>query len=313
MKTSLQGLYQKLSFKIGALIIITEVVALFGLGIFYIERFTSEIEQSIQQKFQTPGYLMAKGLLRYESAEDRTTMENLVGETLEECIILGANNKIYYSLKPEQKGKAREDIPVMAGFPELKQEIADPKFMHSTYNGTNYLVNIHPMRLEDGKFLGHLFILAKTDKIDQQKSSIIIMFVLGSLLCLILSSIVIIFLFNKYISSRIHILLNKLHHLTDGKLSNNKTEVESPDEIGQLENSISNLNLRLREIVSTIIEGSDRVAQNSLEMNDISIKVAEGANKQAASAEEVSSSIEEMTANIQENADNAVSNRKNIC
>jgi methyl-accepting chemotaxis protein len=66
----------------------------------------------------------------------------------------------------------------------------------------------------------------------------------------------------------------------------------------------------LREIVSSIFQGADTVANSSIEINEISINVANGANKQAASAEEVSSSLEEMTSSIQENADSAMQTEK---
>jgi methyl-accepting chemotaxis protein len=303
--------FNSLTIKIGALIIITEMIALFALGTFYITKFTSQIETGMQSKFQSPGYLMSKGLLRYESAEDKATMENLVGETIEECIIIGANGKIYYSLKPEFKGKDKNEIPVLAGYKELDQEITNPVFLKTTSPELgNILVTIYPMRLEDGKFVGYLFMLAKTERIAKQKTAIVFMFIIGSLLCIILSSIVIIFLFNRYISSKIKIIVKKLQHLTDGNLTKEALEFDSGDEIGQLSVAINQLNEKLREIVSTISQGAERVTSSSFEMNEISVKVADGANKQAASAEEVSSSVEQMTANIQENADNALQTEK---
>ena len=100
----------KLSFKIGSLIIITEIIILFGLGLFYINRFTNQIEDSLKQKFLTPGYLMSKGVLRYESTQDSSTMENLLGETIEDCLILGANGKVYFSLKSSYRGKSIDEI-----------------------------------------------------------------------------------------------------------------------------------------------------------------------------------------------------------
>jgi len=90
--------FRRLSYKIGVLIILTELVALLALGIFYINRFTNQIDKGLEQSFHTPGYLMSKGLLRYESAEDQLIMDKLVGEPVEECIVVGANGKIYFSL-----------------------------------------------------------------------------------------------------------------------------------------------------------------------------------------------------------------------
>lgn len=302
----LKLLKNKLSFKIGALVLIVQIIVLSLSGFIYIRQFTNQIESSLQSKFFTPGSLMSDGLLRYESAENKTTMENIVGEVIDECIILGANGKVYYSLKPEYKGKQLNEVALLGGYKELTQEIPDPHFIKEK----DIMVTIHPLKLDDGRFLGHLFILAKTDKVDNQKSRVFWMFFIGSLLCVVLTSAFIIVLFNMFVGSKISGLLSKLKNLKEGKLTADAIHVSSEDEIGQLAISINNLNEKLREIVSNILEGAERVTENSYQINDISVQVATGANKQAASAEEVSSSIEEMTANIQENADNALATEK---
>ena len=122
------GLFNRLSIKIGVLIIITETVVLLALGIFYIGNFSGEIEKRIQKQIQTPGLLMSKGVLRYESIENMETMASIVGANISECMIIGANGKIYYTLNPGYKGKNMSDISVLANFPELKQEISKPVF-----------------------------------------------------------------------------------------------------------------------------------------------------------------------------------------
>ena len=297
--------FKKLSYKIGVLIIITVLGALFALGVFYIYRFTSQMEGALQTKFQSPGYLMSKGLLRYESAEDKATMENLIGETIEQCIILGTNGKVYFSLNKEFKGKDIKDVTVLSGYKDLQRELKDPVFLDYHENGQRLMVIINPLRLEDGKFIGHMFISARMDKIEHEKSAIIIMFIIGSFLCLILISAVIIVLFNKYITKKINVLLERLTALQNGILSKDLDIIDSEDEIGLLGQAVNNLNMKLRDTVSLIAEGSEKVTENSDQISKISVSVAAGANRQASSVEEVSSAIEEMAANIQGNSDNA--------
>lgn len=293
--------FNKLSFKIGSLIIITEFIILLALGLFYISRFTTQLNDTLKQKFQLPGSLMAKGLLRYESVQDSTTLLNLTGETIEECYIIGTNGKIYFSLKPQYREKSMSEASVLSGFDELKGE-SSLKFIEKD----GYFITIHPLKLDDGRFLGHLFIQAKADKTVQQKTLIIVMFVVGSLIGIILSSIVIIYLFNVFISKKIKHLLLKVNELTEGNLTMNQDELsDAADEIDQLSYAIGTLNNRLCEIVQSIIEGSEIVFTNSFKISEISTQVAAGANKQAASAEEVSSSLEEMAASIVENTDSA--------
>lgn len=297
-----QQLFNRLSFKIGSLIIVTEFIILLALGLFYINRFTSQLNEGLRQKFELPGNLMSKGLLRYESVQDSSTLMNLTGETIEQCYIIGSNGKIYFALDTSSRGKNLDQIPFLKGYNQLNEEIPGPVFIEQD----GKFVTIHPLRLEDGRFLGHLFVLAKADKVIQQKTLIIIMFIIGSLAGIILSSIVIIYLFNVFISNRVHVLLQKVNELTNGNLKvSDDSVVHTSDEIGQLSLAISTLNNKLCEIVKSIFEGAENVSANSFKINEISNLVVVGANKQAASAEEVSSSLEEMAASIHDNSDSA--------
>ena len=244
-----------MSYKIGLLIITTEFIALFALGIFYIDRFRSQIEDGLQQKFQTPAYLMSKGLLRYETTEDKSTMENLVGETIEDCIIVGSNGKVYFSLNKEYIEKSKDEVTVLKGYSQLSQEITESSFMNVSNNGKDYFVTISPLRLDDGKFLGHLFIYAKMDRIRAQKAAITWMFILGSLLCILLTSGVIIYLFDRSFTQKINLTLKKLTDIQKGKLSKDLLKVDSEDEIGLLSEATNNLSLKLREIVFRIATG----------------------------------------------------------
>jgi len=131
------------------------------------------------------------------------------------------------------------------------------------------------------------------------------MFLLGSLLCIIVTSGVIIFLFNRYFTRKIHKVLSQLTEMQKGKLSKKMLLVDSEDEIGLLSSAINSLNEKLREIVSRISVGADKVNGSSNQISTISFKVAQGSMQQATSAEEVSSAIEEMAAVIQDSNSNA--------
>ena len=312
MKNLLQksGLLNRLSFKIGVLIIITETVVLFALGIFYIRKFTGEIEKRIEKQIQTPGLLMSKGVLRYESVENMETMASIIGANISECMIVGANGKIYYSLNPSIRGKMRDDVSMLSQFSELKQEIPGPVFRSVGDGSSRNYLSISPLRLSDGKFLGHLIILAPADNVAKQKSSIVLMFIFGTLICLVLSSAVIIYVFQRFITSKIYKLIEVLDSIKEGRLRTLEDTIQSEDEIGLLWKSINEVNEKLKEIVTTILGSSAKLASSSNQMNVVSTEVAEGANKQAASAEEVSSSMEEMSSSVEQNSANALKTDK---
>jgi methyl-accepting chemotaxis protein len=81
--------------------------------------------------------------------------------------------------------------------------------------------------------------------------------------------------------------------------------LERKDEIGQLARAMSNMIEKLKEVIGSVINGSDNIAAASQQMSSTAQEMSQGGTEQASSAEEVSSSMEEMAANIQQNTDNA--------
>jgi len=77
------------------------------------------------------------------------------------------------------------------------------------------------------------------------------------------------------------------------------------DEVGQLARAFSNMIEKLKDVIGSVISGSDNIAAASQQMSSTAQEMSQGGTEQASSAEEVSSSMEEMAANIQQNTDNA--------
>jgi len=92
--------------------------------------------------------------------------------------------------------------------------------------------------------------------------------------------------------------------ISEGYLTTS-VSIHQRDEIGQLSESLQEMQLKLREVVGSVIESSEQVSSGSLQLAQAAEQLSQGATEQAANAEEVSSSVEQMGANIQQNTDNA--------
>lgn len=86
--------------------------------------------------------------------------------------------------------------------------------------------------------------------------------------------------------------------------------VTSGDEIGILADALTQMQIKLKEIVNEVTEQSFEILNAGQQISSSSNQVAQGANEQASSAEEVSSSMEEMVSNIEQNHDNARNTEK---
>ncbi len=82
-------------------------------------------------------------------------------------------------------------------------------------------------------------------------------------------------------------------------------DLDQKDEIGMLVNALSNMLIKLREIVGDVKAATDNVTAGSQSMSSTAEQMSQGATEQASSAEEVSSSMEQMVSNIKQNAENA--------
>ncbi len=96
-----------------------------------------------------------------------------------------------------------------------------------------------------------------------------------------------------------------LEKISSGDLDVDVTSTDRLDEVGRLENAISNMSSNLNQLIGQIIEISSSISSASLDLTEKAVDLTDGANMQASSAEEVSSSMEEMHANIEQNTENA--------
>jgi len=82
-------------------------------------------------------------------------------------------------------------------------------------------------------------------------------------------------------------------------------QVESKDEIGQLQEALKHMNGQLQRIVREIREGSDAITTASSEIASGNHDLSARTEQQAGALEETASSMEEMTSTVSQTADNA--------
>lgn len=99
--------------------------------------------------------------------------------------------------------------------------------------------------------------------------------------------------------------IDQVRLLSEGNLNIDVTQSKSTNELGVLNNSLSQLSLILRETLSEISVNINNLVNASQQLSKSSELLSEGANEQASSIEEVSSTMEQMMVNIQLNSENA--------
>jgi methyl-accepting chemotaxis protein len=133
------------------------------------------------------------------------------------------------------------------------------------------------------------------------------------LLTLVIASLVIAVVAAFFIALSISRALGRAVHLADtvaaGDL-NQKIDVSSNDEVGDLITSLNTMTVKLRGIVADVLTAAQNVSAGSQELSASAEQLSQGATEQASSAEEASSSMEEMASNVKQNAENASQTEK---
>lgn len=119
---------EKLSLKIGVLIIASVVLVLLASGVFYISKFSIDFNQKFRKQLQAPADLMSTGKLKYDAAMDIRTMSSLVGDSVINSIIIGANKKIYYANDSALLDKNISEVPFLSSIGYFDKQLENPEF-----------------------------------------------------------------------------------------------------------------------------------------------------------------------------------------
>lgn len=223
--------------KISTAVLLVEFLALTSLGLFYTDRFSREVDRYLENNVSLPGELMNRQLLRYESVANREVMAEIVGEDFLDGMIIGADGQIYYSLRPELVGKPVAEV---AGVNQvlLAEAQVQAKLIWQDDEQESSITAITPLVAYEGaKPFFHVYIKADTMAARANRHRIAGLFIFGSAICMVLTSIAIIWTAQVMITSPLSRLKESADALRRGE------HVDIPqgrqDEIGSLAASLA--------------------------------------------------------------------------
>ena len=143
------------------------------------------------------------------------------------------------------------------------------------------------------------------DKTESRSYSLLVLFVLAA----IVLGLIIGMLITRSITKPLSKSVRFADLISNGDLNQN-IEIDQKDEIGMLAKALGDMSNKLKEVVTSIILGSDSIATASQQLSSTSQQLSQGSSEQASSVEEVSSTMEEISSNIQQNTENAQQTEK---
>ncbi len=251
---------KSLIFKIGAVVLLVECLVLTSLGLFYTGTFSIEMDRYLEDNVQLPGKLMNRQLLRYESVGSEDVMKELVGEEFLDAMVIGAGGRIYYAFRPELVGKTIFDVSEI--IPDLLAGAEKTILATDTTKGHHAIISITPLRAYKGaKPFFHVYIKVDTRGVRVRKNKIAAMFIFGSALCIILTSLAIIGYTRKHVTNPLTELTRTANALRQGNL-NISIRTDRQDEIGSLAESFDAMRhaikQKIRELEQTNLSLEDK-------------------------------------------------------
>ncbi|MBZ0319208.1 MAG: GAF domain-containing protein [Anaerolineae bacterium] len=237
-----KNVLNRLSFKIGSMIVLTEIVILSLVSFLYVQRFSNQIDKRIEDRVKLVGTLVESSLVRLISIRDSESLQLLVGEEIVDALIVDAKNQnVIFAFNSENTGASVQDVS------GVEQNWFGAEQPHETLKRTkegdnSYMVSVTPLSdPNSGATTYFLYIKTSTNEAEAEKASLIRLLILGSI-GTVLGTFVVLFLsFRFMILVRIADALGILGLIEQGDLSARITRFTTPDEIGVLQSGVNSM------------------------------------------------------------------------
>ena len=222
--------------RVALLVICVEVVAFSVLGWFYINRFSSAIEERAYSRLHLVGQMIANDELAISSISRQSIMSDLIGAPYINGMVIGGNGRIIVSTNPSSLGFLANTI---SGFDN--RWISDSASDENIIQSNNTLTSVMHIRgAQGGSPMYSVVMTISTDELNATKHSITLWGQLGSLLFILLSSAVIVLIAQRLITRRVNVSLKVLKEVEKGDLDA-RIPVTIDDELGQLQQGINSM------------------------------------------------------------------------
>lgn len=248
MRPNQNRFYHSLAFRVGVSIVIVEIIVLTITGIFYTSNFNAEIDRAIADRIVVPIDLLNQGALELNAVTNQDQMSKLVGESLNNALIVGINQNVFFSLNPALTGELVTDIPNVNR--ELAGVVPQSRVVEV---GATSIIAVSPLFGADGRTVRfYVYIEASLEAANAQKAANVRVFVLGSLATVVLTSITVLIAFNVLVFRRLQTVLAGLRRVELGDLTMRLSGEKEKDELGSLQYNVNTMTSRIQDLVTTL-------------------------------------------------------------
>ena len=244
-RSPLRLIEKSIILKISLIILLIESTFLVIMGVYYYRTFSTEIDTRLAEKMSLPAALMSQMALNFEAVTDYRALEEIVEEHVDEAFITRKDGTIFYSSTPSNVGENFSlYLAPRESFPALGTSPVDQMVHFRSDNGRPYISILSPLEKE-GSLLGFLYIRIEADRIKAAKDSIILIFFLGSIITLAVTTLAEAFFVHRLFVPRIKKTVAALQSVAEGDYTARVAKTGGHDQIGTV---VKNVNLMIEQI-----------------------------------------------------------------
>jgi len=230
--------FRSLIFKIIFTILLIEATALSVMGYYYVARFSREIDRGVVTRAMLPGTLINQQALSYEAIEDKKAMYDLVREEVVESFLVRRDGIIFYASDTLKRNKNIVDVLTPGEFDVFEKAV---QRRYATYRSDvkNNLLSVASPIIHDGNLSGCLLLKVNITGAGQEKHGMAVLFMLGSLVCMIVTTVIAVLMIHHLVIPRIRSTDACLANVKQGNYSARIENVSGRDELSELQNGVN--------------------------------------------------------------------------
>jgi len=226
-----------LVFKISFSILLVEAFVLSILGIYYVQRFRAEVDQRVRSQIKIPSTLMAQGALNYSTVQKKRLLSRLVGQDVQDAMLIRKDGKVFYASRSQVEGKPAESVLGKEWDKTIKKHSEKAQIKQS--DSPHPQISILSALRVNNRFVGYLYLKVDNQQAVKEKSGIAWVFIMSSLLCILITSLTEVLLVHNQVIPRVRDTVDCLKQVEGGNLAARVSISPSQDELGQLQGSVN--------------------------------------------------------------------------
>ena len=236
-----------LAITLGCLVIFIEGAVLLALGTFYLRRFGDEVNRRLVESLEKPGAMVSHGALSTDGFGQRDTLQSIVGNALDDAMVVSADGVVLVALEAGRVGKNWNELPEVR--PDWLRRAIHGDFRENISIGSNsFLIRVAPIVSEEGEApVLFSYIRLRTTESERELASLRVRLIGGSVGAIIATTVALLLAINFLVTRRLRRIATAVRQVTEGNYDLTLGPVGLHDEIGFLHAGVETMRKRLRE------------------------------------------------------------------